>query len=425
MCVNCNDSLQVNLPIGPAGENGVDGQSAYLYVASSSALPATLGTFSYPLDPADNYISVLNTTSPITPVNFNNFTTNLNFTGWHNWQGPQGIQGIQGVQGPLGPFGGVTFEYNFLGFTPTVSAPGNGNLGVYYNGMLPTTLYISTQDLNGGLVSSYFAYLSTLINSTSKAAVRIGKKTDPAAYQIYNIVSGVNSGGYYSFTLSSPSLAYGPTALQSNDDVLVSFSAVGDKGDGGNYVTTATEAPGVNCALGGLRVDLKNGVTNAIISTNYVCKQDNVAAGIINWFAGTSAPSGYLIANGQSVLRATYPNLFAAIGTTYGFTNANDFLVPDLRGLFIRGSGNNVYDPDAPRTVGDLQGGTLESHTHNLLTQSGESYTGTPVSGVNGSGLSNGNTITVTRTTTVPNAPAQLSSETRPVNMALLPCIKY
>ena len=36
MCINCNDSLQVNLPIGPAGINGTNGQSAYVYIASAT-----------------------------------------------------------------------------------------------------------------------------------------------------------------------------------------------------------------------------------------------------------------------------------------------------------------------------------------------------------------------------------------------------
>jgi len=425
MCVNCNDSLQVNLPIGPAGANGTNGVNAYLYTASANDNAGAGYTF--PASPSQNFIGLVNTSTPFAnPPTLAQFTSNPGFIGWHNWQGPQGIQGIQGIQGQLGPFGGVTFEYNFLGFNQAAGNPGTSNLGIAgASALLATSIYISHSSVAGGSIQNYFSFLSSITSST-KAAIKIYKKTDSTSFYIFRITSVTVLFGYTTLTLSiNPFLGSGVNAPIAGDDILVSFTEVGDKGDAGNYVTTATEAPGVNCALGGLRVDLKNGVTNAIISTDYICKQDNIAAGIVNWFAGATAPSGYLVANGQAVLRATYPNLFAAIGTTYGFTNANDFLVPDLRGLFIRGSGSNVYDPDAPRTVGDLQGGTLESHTHNLLTQSGESYTGTPVSGVNGSGLSNGNTITVTRTTTVPNAPAQLSSETRPVNMALLPCIKY
>ena len=35
-------------------------------------------------------------------------------------------------------------------------------------------------------------------------------------------------------------------------------------------------------------------------------------------FAGTAAPSGYLLCNGATVSRATYSDLFTAIGTAFG-----------------------------------------------------------------------------------------------------------
>ena len=63
MCVNCNDSLQVNLPIGPAGINGTNGQSAYVYIAS--ATNSSGANFTYPAIPSQPYIAILNTTTPI------------------------------------------------------------------------------------------------------------------------------------------------------------------------------------------------------------------------------------------------------------------------------------------------------------------------------------------------------------------------
>jgi len=56
-------------------------------------------------------------------------------------------------------------------------------------------------------------------------------------------------------------------------------------------------------------------------------------------FAGTatgSAPDGWLFCDGSSVGTATYPNLFAAIGYTYGGSAAS-FTLPDLRGRVIAG----------------------------------------------------------------------------------------
>jgi microcystin-dependent protein len=48
-----------------------------------------------------------------------------------------------------------------------------------------------------------------------------------------------------------------------------------------------------------------------------------------------SIPSKYIVASGQYLARATYPNLFSILGTTYGTTGDTNFRVPDLRGAFI------------------------------------------------------------------------------------------
>lgn len=54
--------------------------------------------------------------------------------------------------------------------------------------------------------------------------------------------------------------------------------------------------------------------------------------GVVLPYAGASAPSGWLLCFGQSLLRSDYPELFANIGTTYGSADGTHFNVPDLRG---------------------------------------------------------------------------------------------
>lgn len=62
--------------------------------------------------------------------------------------------------------------------------------------------------------------------------------------------------------------------------------------------------------------------------------------GFIKPYAGTSIPTGYLLCNGAAISRAQYPELFAAIGTTWGAGDGSStFNVPDLRGYFLRGVG--------------------------------------------------------------------------------------
>ncbi|MDD2962265.1 MAG: tail fiber protein [Muribaculaceae bacterium] len=73
-----------------------------------------------------------------------------------------------------------------------------------------------------------------------------------------------------------------------------------------------------------------------------------VPAGVIEMWAGGSAPEGYLLCNGQSVKQSDYPALWAAIGNSYataplwnGVNNTSPgtgyFNLPDLRGRFVVG----------------------------------------------------------------------------------------
>lgn len=104
-------------------------------------------------------------------------------------------------------------------------------------------------------------------------------------------------------------------------------------------------------------------------------------SGAITAYGGTSAPAGYLLCNGASLLRASYANLFTAIGTAYGAADGTHFNVPDLRGYFARGTDNGAgNDPDASGriaanpggntgdNVGSQQSYQIQSHGHNFAT---------------------------------------------------------
>ena len=59
----------------------------------------------------------------------------------------------------------------------------------------------------------------------------------------------------------------------------------------------------------------------------------NTPVGSISLFAGTTAPTGWLICDGSAVSRTTYANLFSVIGTTYGTGDGSTtFNIPNLKG---------------------------------------------------------------------------------------------
>ena len=154
-----------------------------------------------------------------------------------------------------------------------------------------------------------------------------------------------------------------------------------------------------------------------------------IPSGAVLYFAGQTAPSGWLKANGAAVSRSTYAALFAAIGTTYGTGDGRStFNLPDLRGEFVRGwdDGRGV---DSGRTFGSQQGDAIRNikGTFSMLESRGTETTGafnkqsatlTP-SSFRSPGQGANFVLEFDAARSVPTA-----TENRPRNIALLACIK-
>lgn len=86
--------------------------------------------------------------------------------------------------------------------------------------------------------------------------------------------------------------------------------------------------------------------------------------GLILPFAGPIAPAGYLLCDGSSYPQANYPELFTAIGTTYGGSGSN-FNVPNLINRVPVGSGGDfgISATGGEQTV-TLDVSTMPGHSH-------------------------------------------------------------
>ena len=67
-----------------------------------------------------------------------------------------------------------------------------------------------------------------------------------------------------------------------------------------------------------------------------------VPTGTVLNYAGAAAPTGFLLCDGASYLRASYANLFTAISTTFGSADGTHFNVPDMRGRTAIGAGTGT-----------------------------------------------------------------------------------
>ena len=96
-----------------------------------------------------------------------------------------------------------------------------------------------------------------------------------------------------------------------------------------------------------------------------------IPTGVIEMFAGSVAPIGWLICDGSIVSRVAFSDLFKVIGTTYGVGNSNStFTLPDMRGRLPIGvgSGSSLTTRTLAATFGaetaTLAVTNLPSHTH-------------------------------------------------------------
>jgi hypothetical protein len=153
-------------------------------------------------------------------------------------------------------------------------------------------------------------------------------------------------------------------------------------------------------------------------------------------FPVSTAPAGWLVCNGTNggagYSKTAYPALYSFLkdgGSTciYGETT-DDFYLPDMRGVFLRGWDDGAgNDPDAAtRTsrgdgttgdhVGTKQADAFGSHTHTIPNLWWEAAMGA------GQGFQTTGTGNVSATIGADNAGG---NETRPKNINVLWCIKY
>jgi microcystin-dependent protein len=150
---------------------------------------------------------------------------------------------------------------------------------------------------------------------------------------------------------------------------------------------------------------------------------DGSPVGSIVYFAASAAPVGWFACSGAALNTTIFQDLFNVIGYTFG-GSGDTFNLPDLRGEFLRGwdGGRGV---DSSRAFGSAQADAFQGHWHELYAQAGAG-----AQSVNSSSNGVPNTTLPANfvrnsVTDGANGTPRTSSETRPRNVALLPCIKY
>lgn len=108
-----------------------------------------------------------------------------------------------------------------------------------------------------------------------------------------------------------------------------------------------------------------------------------VPVGVVNPFAGATAPSGWLLCYGQAVSRTQYPVLFTTLSTTYGSGDGSTtFNIPDMRGRAVAGK-DDMGGTAASRltatvlSAANTLGATGGTQTHTMTSAEMPSHTHT------------------------------------------------
>lgn len=170
--------------------------------------------------------------------------------------------------------------------------------------------------------------------------------------------------------------------------------------------------------------------SQAAATTSFVGSAINIAVpvGTVLWSAGSATPSGYLLCNGAAVGRATYPDLFAAIGATYGAGDGSTtFNLPNIIDRFPQGNATpgTVKAAGLPNITGEwatVDMGGRETYSNGAIIAGTTNLNRAPITSSGGHTMYD---ITLTLNASKSSAVYGNSSTVQPPALTLLPCIKY
>jgi microcystin-dependent protein len=270
----------------------------------------------------------------------------------------------------------------------TVPLSGGGAL----SGNLTLSMPVATNNANGYLSSNDWATFNAKVptnRAISTAAPLTGGGLLTNNLTLSMPVATNNANGYLSsnnwvtFNAKESALTFSTPLSRSVNTITLGVVSVANGGSGTNALTAGKILVGngtasvlapanlhwdnTNSRLGvgdttpSYAVDVAGDV-NVTGTVRVAGVSIATPVGVVQQYAGSNAPAGFLLCDGSAVSRTTYAALFAVISTTYGAGDgATTFNLPNLKGRIPVGR-------DVTQTEFDVLGETGGAKTHTLTT---------------------------------------------------------
>jgi microcystin-dependent protein len=262
--------------------------------------------------------------------------------------GEKRTAGIQAVLDSSGTAGGqLQFFTNNAGtVSQKMIIQGNGNVGI--NNTNPA-LKLQVTGVQGGPATSGTAQTGTARFLTVNSALDFGSLSNGNSW--LQVTDATNLALNYNLLLNPN----GGNIILGTASATPAILVLGIKNDNATDPTCTAGSIYYNSSSSAFRgcQDIPSGWTNL-----------GNPSGTIVAFAGSSAPAGYLMADGSAVSRTTYATLFAVISTTYGTGNGSTtFNLPDLRGRVAVGLNTSEVTRTDVNALGNNEGVAVGSRT--------------------------------------------------------------
>lgn len=274
------------------------------------------------------------------------------------------------VQGGIGVAGVGIFGGNLVAASGTAST-NNTTGALIVNGGVGITgsIYNGGTIISGGNIVAISGVASTT-TSTGALVVQGGAGISG----VVNTGANVNVGS----NLTATGASISGNLIVASNIFAGTANFTGNVGATNLNITAASITGNLNVGGTLTATTLPVGTANTAVATTAFAQAIVPTGGLMMW-AGTSAPSGWLLCNGTAVSRTSFAALFAVIGTTFGVgDNSTTFNLPNYNNRAPVGAGG-LY---ALGSTGGSKDATVVTHTHSL---SGGGASGTFLTGASAS----------------------------------------